>query len=150
MSYHGSGCGNGGSQTRLTELQLDLWADANPNRLNATNAQRTRFVQGGFSIIQLGSSTFPFRSVRNAVNASSTPGDIILLQPGSYNEILVINKAVTLRVTRRGPVVIGTSGPPSLGSTLSQEEMDAALAKWPGIAGQGTGERLEFPGADRE
>jgi hypothetical protein len=147
MSYHGGACGNGGSQTRLTELQLDRWADANPNRLNVTLGRRTRFVQVGGT--GSGTSTAPFGRVQNAVTAS-TRDDIILLRPGSYNEILTINRAVTLRVTRRGPVVIGTSRPPSLGSTPSQEEIDAALAKWPGIAGQGTGERLEFPGADRE
>jgi hypothetical protein len=147
MSYHGTTCGNGGSQTRLTELQLDRWADANPNRLNATGGRRTRFVQVGAN--GSGSSTNPFGSVQNAVNAS-TAGDIILLRPGSYNEIITINRAVTLRVSRRGPVVIGTSRPPSLGATPSQEEIDAALAKLLGMGGQGTGERLEFPGADRE
>jgi hypothetical protein len=146
MSYHGTTCANGGSQTRLTELQLDGWADANPNRLNATSGRRTRFVRVGAN--GSGSSTNPFGRVQNAVNAANN-GDILLLRPGAYNEVLTINKAVTLRAPRTGAVAIGASVVTALSSAPSLEEVDAALAKQPGFRGQPSG-RLGFAGADRK
>lgn len=86
--------------------------------------------------------------VNDAVN-KATPADIVLLAPGAYNERITINKPVTLRVTRRGPAVIGTSVPPTAAPTPSSEENDAALRKVPGVV-EGATPRLGFPGEDKK
>lgn len=41
-----------------------------------------------------------------AVSASA-PGDIVLIRPGTYNELVTLSSPVTLRATRAGPVRIG-------------------------------------------
>ena len=35
------------------------------------------------------------------------PGDIVLIQPGNYNETMTINRPVTLRATRAGSATLG-------------------------------------------
>jgi hypothetical protein len=145
MSYHGS-------ITRLTELQLDRWADtANDDRENVRSG-RTIFVAtelGG--LFPNGSSTRPFITVQSGVDeANPDGGDIVLLRPGAYNETLTISKPVTLRATRQGPVAIGASVAPSLAARQSPEEIDAALKKVPGIVVEDVGARLDFAGGGKK
>ena len=100
MSYHLP-------QDRFTPDQLDAWADTgNSDRFNAVTG-RTRFVdRDNNGIIQAGTSSFPFRTLSQGVNAAAVAGDIVLIRPGSYNETLTITKALTLRATR-GTAVLG-------------------------------------------
>ena len=84
---------------RLTPQQLDKWTRyANIERSFAMSG-RTRFVSPTGSDGNTGLvGTSPKRTVFNAVSASSVGGgDIVLLRPGSYNELITINRPVTLR-----------------------------------------------------
>ena len=93
---------------RMTELQHDQHTSyANADRGNVVSGF-SRFVSTGGNDANSGlASTAPKRSVLSAVTASATRGDIVLLRPGSYNEQITINKAVTLRATRSGWSTIG-------------------------------------------
>ena len=99
MSYHDT-------RNRLTPDQLDRMTDtSNGDRFKITNG-RTRFVdRDNISIIQAGTSVFPFETFNQGVNAAAS-GDIVLTRPGNYNETITITKAVTLRATR-GTAIIG-------------------------------------------
>lgn len=114
MSYHNLG-------TRLTEGQLDRWTDGgNGGRFNCVTG-KTWFVDIHAGAGN-GSSGSPMNYLPTAVNtADGVRGDIILLKPGAYNNRnYVINKNVTLRATRYGGVVIGTSVPIQLRAELPQ------------------------------
>ncbi len=100
-------------ENRMTEAQLDLHADtANSTRAPFVSG-KTRFVSTTGSDSSSGGSGSPYRSVTKAVTISNPAGgDIILLRPGAYNEIITINKAVTLRAGRTGQIKIGSPTPP--------------------------------------
>jgi DNA-binding response OmpR family regulator len=120
MSYHGTSCGTGGATSRMTELQLDRWTDAaNGPRFGAVDG-KSYFVQAGASAFASGSSTDPYGSVENAIVATSGT-DIVLLRPGNYNEAFKIKQPVTLRVTRTGSAVIGSSSAPAFIASVSTE-----------------------------
>ena len=99
MSYHLP-------QNRLTTLQMDRATDAsNGPRFNVASG-RTRFVdRNGNSVVQLGTSIFPFVTVNNGYSAADV-GDIVLIRPGTYNEPGTYTKTVTFRATR-GIATIG-------------------------------------------
>lgn len=152
MSYHGSACGQNANTIRMTELQLDEWADtANDDRENARSGRTIFVAADGGGIFANGSSTSPFGTVEDAVDeANSGGGDIVLLRPGTYNETLTISKPVTLRATRVGPVAIGTSVAPVLSARQSPQEIDAALRKVPGILAGDVRVRLGFAGSGKK
>lgn len=100
MSYHPAG-----NLTVLTDDQLDFVTDAsNTSRFNFTTG-RTQFVDRTNPSWEEGNRANPFRSVGLGILAA-TPGDIVLIRPGNYNEAAIYAKPVTLRSTR-GPVTIG-------------------------------------------
>jgi hypothetical protein len=109
MAYHRD---ESGSQTVFTSDQWDRMADfSRTDRAKVMNG-RTVFVDPantvcvplGFSKCN-GNSTGPFPTVSSGV-AFGSPGDIILIRPGHYNEPMTITKAVALRATR-GDALIG-------------------------------------------
>lgn len=103
MAYH-----DRVTASRLTELQLDRWADGANGPGSRVVDGRTVFVAGNGSSNGDGSSTNPLDRVANGVAAANAAGgDIVLLRPGSYGETLTIDKPVTLRATRSGSAVIG-------------------------------------------
>lgn len=118
MSYHGT-TGNqapiynlGQVQSRLTEQQLDRWADAANGRRAGVCDGTTIFARVSNSYGS-GSSSDPYGSlvVATAV-ASNRPGNnIVILKPGDSSERITINPprgtTVTLRATRQGAVTIG-------------------------------------------
>ncbi|MGE0480368.1 MAG: hypothetical protein AB7Q17_07845 [Phycisphaerae bacterium] len=107
MSYHRSGCGQGASVARLTELQLDHWADtASFARLSVRDG-RTFFVQAGAGGSQNGRSTNPFDLIAEGRNAANGGGDIVMIRGGNYPENLRISTPVTLRTPRGSLARIG-------------------------------------------
>lgn len=147
MSYHPR-------LIRLTELQLDRWADTANGARAAVRDGTTIFARAGGPPGN-GSSTQPVNSLTAGVNlAVARPGaDIVLLRPGVYNEQLTINTPVTLRATRQGPVIIGSANPPNLAPTLAaddrrvREETERRLRETLGISRKAPGERVGFPGS---
>jgi len=122
MSYHGN-------TSRLTEQQLDRWSQsANLDRV-AVRTGRMIFAQSGAPSGGNGSPSNPYNTVTAAAaRAASDPAaDIIILRPGSFNQTLTINTAVTLRATRQGAAVVGSSAFPAMAtfaeSTKSQPEV---------------------------
>ena len=94
---------------RMTEQQADLFTTyANSDRAN-TSSGRTRFVSASGNNANSGlNRAAPKRTVLNAVNASAAGGgDIVLLRPGNYNELIILNAPVTLRAPRDGWATIG-------------------------------------------
>lgn len=107
MSYHRSGCGQGADVARLTELQLDHWADtASFTRLSVRDG-RTFFVQAGVGGSQNGRSTSPFDLVAEGRNAANGGGDIVMIRGGNYLENLTFNTPMTLRTPRGNVARIG-------------------------------------------
>jgi len=145
MSYHAN-------RTRLTERQLDRWADTASFSREHVVSGRTIFVQGnGGGLMPIGSSFRPFRTVRAGINtAGADGGDIVLIRPGAYDETLTITKPVTLRATRRGPVVIGTTAAPSLSASQSPRDVEAVLRKMPGISIDDGRQRTDFTGGRKK
>lgn len=145
MSYHGG-------RTRMTELQLDIWANAAASIRRSVTDGRTYFVQVGSGLFGNGFSNNPFPTVRRGVEAAANSGDIVLLRPGAYNEwpltIGTGNKAVTLRAPRQGPAVIG--GTTGASSVVSRpiEEIEVELRKLPGLNVDRGEARLDFAGSD--
>ena len=105
MSYH---CDND-LDFDLTEGQLDRWADIARRYLASEMTGVTYFVDRNNSQSgNTGYSTNPYRTVQAGANAaSSSPGNIVIVRPGSYNEQITLNTPVTLRATRAGWVTIG-------------------------------------------
>lgn len=100
MSYHRSGCGQGADVARLTELQLDHWADiASFTRVSVRDG-RTFFVQAGAGGTQNGRSTNPFDLVAEGRNAANSGGDIVMIRGGIYPENLTFSTPLTLRTPR--------------------------------------------------
>ncbi|MGH7599577.1 MAG: DUF1565 domain-containing protein [bacterium] len=109
MAYHNVSTKDS-VQNRMTELQHDRHTDKANSTRAAVVSGRTQFVSLSGSDAGAGSSNSPYRTVAKAVTAANAAGgDIILLRPGAYNEILTLTKPVTLRATRTGAVAIGTS-----------------------------------------
>ena len=111
MSYHiGDPVGVGSRdnfQNRFTELQLDRLTDAANGPRAATMSGKTRFVSTTGNDASSGLvSTAPKRTVA-AVVTSSAASDLVLLRAGSYNELITINRPVTLRVARDTVANIG-------------------------------------------
>jgi hypothetical protein len=110
MSYHGT---NGGNAMVLTSGQLDRMADT-ANRYVSSNIVNgfTHFVdRTNACAVPTGSSAClitvggPFPTVAGGI-ASASPGDIVLVRVGHYNEPMTIRKAITLRATR-GNALLG-------------------------------------------
>jgi hypothetical protein len=107
MSYHNPTTKDT-TEDRMTELQLDRHADTANSSRSSFVSGRTRFVSTTGSASGTGTSTNPLRTVSQGVGAAAAGGgDAVLFRPGSYNEQLTINKPVTLRAPRTGPVTIG-------------------------------------------
>jgi hypothetical protein len=96
----------------FTSDQLDRWTDsANHDRPNEVSGL-THFVdRNNGCLAPTGSSAClvaaggPFPTVAGGI-ASASPGDIVLVRVGHYNEPMTIRKAITLRATR-GNVLLG-------------------------------------------
>ncbi len=152
MSYHGTCCSVGGSQTRLTEQQLDRWADTGRAQPRVAVCDGlTLFVDtmtvGGRGFP--GHSEYPYNRVETAVQGAANYNGfpvILMLRPGTYNERLTIRTPVTLRATRRGPAVIGSATAGAAPPAFSQEETDKKLRETPGIFDVEPAQ-LGFPGA---
>ncbi len=94
MSYHPPE-----DLTILTDDQLDFVTDAsNTARFNVATG-RTQFVDRTHPGWEEGNRANPFRSVGLGILAA-TPGDIVLIRPGNYNETATYAKPITLRATR--------------------------------------------------
>ncbi len=107
MSYHNHVKPYGRAVNyRMTEGQLDRWADNANNVRHDVVTGRTRFATSCPSCGGNGSSASPFGTVF-AAHAAANPGDILLLRPGNYAETLLLTKPVTLRVPRTGTARIG-------------------------------------------
>ncbi len=143
MSYHPN-------LVRLTEQQLDRWADTANGARAAVRDGQMIFVRPGGPFGN-GSSASPLNGVVIGVVASQArPGNnILILRPGVYNERPRINTPVTLRATRQGPVFIGSANPPALAAEINQtpQEAERKLDATPGIGSRKTGERIGFPGS---
>jgi hypothetical protein len=103
--------------TRLTEGQVDRWADiANTSRAETISGY-TRFFGGpvtnGSAIY--GSSANPYASpfLATLYNLYSSTPDIYIGRPGAYAGYLNVIKPVTLRATRNGAVSIGALSHPT-------------------------------------
>jgi len=156
MSYHGTCCSTGGAQMRLTELQLDRWADiASTNtggRLGVCDGV-TIFVEAnaGAGSGFRGLSTNPWPTIQAAQDDAANYlrnlqlGSILMLRPGAYNERLTLNTPMTLRATRQGPATIGSPTPLLAPAGPSQEEIEKKLRETPGIFSTEP-VRLGFPG----
>ncbi len=102
--------------TRLTELQLDRWTNVANVQRRETVTGRTLFVGGTQTDASapLGSSTKPYLNITSAyfntggsdIILNPAGGDILLFRPGTYYAPAVMNKPLTLRATRNGPVTI--------------------------------------------
>jgi hypothetical protein len=104
MSYHGN-------RSRMTEDQLDRWTVNALRHRDEVLSGRPLFVSASGCISQDGNLNCdafngPFSRVIDGVNAAGA-NDIVVILPGSYNQTMTINKAVTLYATRRGPATIG-------------------------------------------
>jgi hypothetical protein len=139
MSYHSTCCSVGGSQTRLTELQLDRWADVGRAQPRvAVGDGLTLFVDpSGFTGRGFpGHSESPYARVEVAVQGAANYNGfpvILMLRPGAYNERFTIGTPVTLRATRRGPAVIGSATAVDAPAAFSQEEIEKKLRETPGV-----------------
>ena len=139
MSYHSN-------TTRLTEKQLDRWADlGNGDRSGVTHG-RTRFVDRNAGIFQFGTSVFPFDTVSEGVNAADN-GDIVLLRPGGYNQTMTISKPLCLRVTRTGAANIGSSSNPGSPAAAPVGVFES-LWDVPGLSPDLPEVRIDFPGTN--
>ncbi len=140
MSYHDD-------ELRLTELQLDVWADiSNTDRANVIDA-RTIFAEAS-PFLGSGTSTDPYNTLARAVNAAGNfRDDIIILRPGSFNESIIIDKQLTLRATRRGSVIIGANTAASSTTPLPFEfQLQELLKKSPRLLEKSPDTRLDFAG----
>lgn len=132
MSYHSPGAGTFiGASNRLTELQLDRWADAMDERkVNVPSNRtynRTKVRSGSTRFVapnapnptpitnqinyypEYGNSYKPanLNFIVNVNQSILQNGDMILFRPGIYTFKGTIKKRVILRATRNGSAVIG-------------------------------------------
>lgn len=102
MSFHGRNCGTSFlGVSRMTERQLDRWADAASAGSSHVCDGQTHFVDASFSGVETGRSSNPYNRIAEGLAAAAGGGDILLLRGGTYFESLTIQNQVTLR-TRRG------------------------------------------------
>lgn len=156
MSYHGSGCGQGMVPDRLTEQQLDRWADAagaasGVNRIFAVDSiaifvDVTAPQQHPF----FGSSANPYNNIVDAVNEASAVvnsglGAVLTLRPGAFNQQLTIGIPLTLRATRIGPVTLGSATNQPIELIHTATETEKLLDGSPRII-RGKNVLLGFPG----
>jgi hypothetical protein len=111
MSYHGDDQGTN-EVNLFTSDQLDRWTDSANNDRPAEVSGLTRFVDRANGCLAPNGSSVcagpfggPYPKVADGITSAS-PGDIVLIRPGHYNEPMIINKAVTLRATR-GDALLG-------------------------------------------
>jgi hypothetical protein len=155
MSYHGTCCSVGGSQTRLTELQLDRWTDTGREQPRVAVCDGLTLFVDTMSVAGRGfpgHSQFPYNRVEIAVQGAANYNGfpvILMLRPGAYNERLTIRTPVTLRATRRGPAVIGSATVAPAQTVFSQEEIERKLRETPGIYDVEPAQ-LGFPGGSRK
>jgi hypothetical protein len=108
MAYHKD---ESGSESVLTPDQWDTIADfTRTHRANVMDGKtvfvdRTNTVCAPLGFSQCSGSRGPMPTVSSGV-AFASPGDIVLIRPGHYNEPMTITKAVALRATR-GDALIG-------------------------------------------
>jgi len=109
MSYHNGGFSYGHFVLyRMTEGQLDRWADTANGVRNPVCSGKTWFVSTTGGLFASGSSTDPYVLPALGVGAANAGGgDIVLMRPGVYPQVLTVNKPVTLRVARGGTARIG-------------------------------------------
>lgn len=92
---------------RLTERQLDRWADtASVGRLGVCDGQ-TFFVDAAFNGFETGRSSNPFNRIPEGLSAADGGGDIVLIRGGAYADHLTISAPVTLRARRGETARIG-------------------------------------------
>jgi hypothetical protein len=108
MSYH-KGADPNHLNWWLSEQQMDIWSDVYREIRHPIATGRTLFIGGARDNLSKppGNSHNSHTNIAQAVSAAAATGDILMIRPGSYNEPMTINKTLTLRATRNGPVTIG-------------------------------------------
>lgn len=108
MSFHGRNCGTSFfGVSRLTERQLDRWADAASTSSANVCSGQTHFVDAGFNGVETGRSSNPYNRLAEGISAAAGGGDILMIRSGIYLENLRISAPVTLRVPRGNSSRIG-------------------------------------------
>ncbi|MGE3181737.1 MAG: hypothetical protein AB7N71_08910 [Phycisphaerae bacterium] len=101
MSFHGRNCGTSISGvSRLTERQLNRWADAASTGSNHVCDGQTHFIDAGFNGVETGRSANPYNRVAEGLAAATGGWDILMIRGGNYFENLTISAPVTLRTPR--------------------------------------------------
>ncbi|MFZ4574036.1 MAG: hypothetical protein ACOYN0_06540 [Phycisphaerales bacterium] len=108
MALHSrSQCGQLAPISRMTEQQLERFADtASGLRVNWCDGM-TFFVDDNAPFFQNGRSVNPFARVAQGIAAADGGGDIIMIRAGNYPERLIIRNPVTLRAPRGQTARIG-------------------------------------------
>ena len=103
MSYHDSW------EAYLSEQQLNHWSDtANYYRQHLLSGVTLYVSPDGNDTFSGLHSTMPKHHLQAALDAaSSSGGDIVLLQPGKYNERTTFRRPATLRATKNGWAFLG-------------------------------------------
>ncbi|MBI5836193.1 MAG: hypothetical protein HZB25_03000 [Candidatus Eisenbacteria bacterium] len=92
---------------RMTELQLDRWADSARTIRRPVCSGRTFFVATDGNLFGSGTGVNPYLNVSTGIAACDPAGgDVVMIRPGNYHQNLTITKKVTLRATREGVVRI--------------------------------------------
>src|SRR5689334_11676552 len=95
---------------------------------------KTRWFVGprgpGVSDTNDGSSSRPFASIREALRAAS-PGDVILLRAGIYEEHLVLDKELARAGTPEAPIILRGEGLPKLRASKPEHPLvQVRLPHW--------------------
>jgi hypothetical protein len=152
MSYHGSGCGQGVDNFRMTEGQLDRWGGtALQYRGHVTDGDMYLVAWTALSP-GTGADSAPFLTVANGVNAANPfGGDILVIKSGWYPETLRIDIPLTLRASRVGAAIIGSSAMAAQEpSRPSPTRIGERLRELPGYANDPSVARLGFPGSSKQ
>lgn len=108
MSFHGRQCGTSiFGVSRMTERQLDRWADAASAGSTNVCDGHTHFIDAGFNGVQTGRSTNPYNRIAEGIAAAAGGGDILMIRGGAYPENLRMSAQVILRVQRGNTARIG-------------------------------------------
>lgn len=92
---------------RLTERQLDHWADTASVTLLGVCDGQTFFVDAAFNGFETGRSSNPFNRVAEGLHEADGGGDIVLIRGGNYFENLTLSTPVTLRAPRGNTARVG-------------------------------------------